>query len=124
MIKATSSRPHEAPERGALRRRVKQMYDLFNLGSGEECFALIDPRLREASKVDLPAYMEGLQACREAHGIISPWYIRISLHLNPAASQRDPRPFAYVYVVWQDSARGFHMFRERWVKEAGHWYTH
>lgn len=99
------------------------MYDLFNLGDWEGCFALIDPKLRETSKVEPRVYEEGMQAFREAYGAINPWYIRISLHLDAMTSKRDPRPFAYVYVVWQDSARGFHMFRERWVKEADHWFT-
>ena len=67
--------------------------------------------------------MECLQSFREVYGTISLWYIRISLHLDPATNKRDPRPFAYVYVVWQDQAHAFHMFRERWVQDAGRWFT-
>jgi hypothetical protein len=69
------SSSHEASERRALRRRVKQMYD------------------------------------------------RISLHLDASANKHDERPFAYVYVIWQDEAHGFHMFRERWVKHSDRWFT-
>ncbi|MFO0968477.1 MAG: hypothetical protein U0793_23215 [Gemmataceae bacterium] len=52
-----------------------------------------------------------------------PWHIRLSPHLERSAHQRDKRPFAYVYIVWQDDNHAFHMFRERWVKEGGRWFT-
>jgi hypothetical protein len=38
-------------------------------------------------------------------------------------NKRDARPFAFVYIVWQDSDNEFHMFRERLVQDAGRWYT-
>ncbi len=115
--------PGEASEREALRRRVKQMYDWFNRGMWEKCFALIDPRIREQAKVELSTYTEGLRAFQGAYGAIHPWYVRISLHLDTASSKHDDRPFAYVYVVWQDDAHGFHMFRERWVCHDHRWFT-
>lgn len=37
--------------------------------------------------------------------------------------QARPRPFAYVYVVWKDAAKEFHLFRDRWVKDGGQWFT-
>ena len=46
-----------------------------------------------------------------------------SLHGDARTVGSDRRPFAYVYVVWQDEAHGFHMFRERWVKDRGWWFT-
>jgi hypothetical protein len=49
--------------------------------------------------------------------------IRISLHLHQQSNKHDDRPFAYVYVVWQDDAKEFRMFRERWVKHLGRWFT-
>jgi hypothetical protein len=99
------------------------MYDWFNRGAWEKCFSLLDPQLTGTSKVQLPVYSRSLQAFQQAYGKIHPWHIRISLHLAASANQRDARPFAYVYVVWQDEAHGFHMFRERWVREAGRWHT-
>jgi hypothetical protein len=92
MLEAKSS-PSDGPaERRALRRRVKQMYGLFNRERWQECFALIDPKLRKASKVEFPVYARGLQAFREVYGAITPWYIRINLHLDPTVNKRDPRP--------------------------------
>ena len=123
MIRAKHSSHREATEREALRRRVKQMYDWFNRDLWDKCFALIDPRLREQSKVELPTYADGLQAFKEAYGAIHPWYVRISLHLDASSSKGDDRPFAYVYVIWQDDAHGFHMFRERWVRHSNGWFT-
>jgi hypothetical protein len=123
MSRATQPALKEASEREALRRRVKRMYEWFNQGAWAKCFSLIDPALQEAGKVELPVYQEQMEAFRAAYGQILPWYIRISLHLGPSTSKRPQRPFAYVYVVWQDEARGFHMFKERWVKDSAHWFT-
>jgi hypothetical protein len=96
----------------------------FNQGHLERCFSLIDPVLRERGRVELPIYMEGLQAFKEAYGAIHPWYVRIRLYLDGSANKPDPRPFAYVYVVWQDDGHRFHMFQERWVRDGDHWFTH
>jgi hypothetical protein len=123
MIRAKHSSFSATAERQALRRRVKQMYDWFNRGLWEKCFALIDPRIREKSTMKLPPYVERLQEFKEAYGAIRPWYVRISLHLDWSSSKHDDGPFAYVHTVWQDKAHGFHMFRERWVRHGKHWFT-
>src|SRR5262245_56668461 len=123
MTRAVPSSPRETSEREALRRRVKQMYDRMNRGLWDGCFALIDPRLTGQGKVQLPVYTERLRTFKQVYGSINPWHIRISLHLDASANKQDPRPFAYVFVVWQDEAHGFHMFRERWVKESNRWFT-
>jgi hypothetical protein len=60
---------------------------------------------------------------KAVYGRVHPWMIKLSLHLDGAPSQLDKRPFAFVYVIWQDQASRFHMFQERWVKEADRWYT-
>src|SRR5271168_4827852 len=104
-----------------LRRRVKRMYDWFKLEQWEKCFSLLDPKLREKSKVELPAYGERMQAFKQVYGTIEPWYVRISLHLDAASNKHDKRPFAYVYVVWQDAIHGFHILTERWVKDSDRW---
>ena len=123
MIKTQKKSASKVSDREALRRRIKQMYVGFNRERWEKCYLLIDPRLRDQSKVQLPVYMRQLKAFKETYGAIKPWHVRISLHLDNKASKRADRPFAYVYVVWQDDAHEFHMFRERWVKQDGRWYT-
>ena len=110
-------------DREALRRRVKRMYDWFNRGLWEKCFSLIDPDLREHSSVELSTYAASLRAFKEAYGTIHPWHIKISPHLGGSSTKPDQRPFAYVYVTWQDQVHGFHMFRERWVKHSERWFT-
>ncbi len=112
-----------AGDRGAIRRRVKRLYEWFNEGNWEQCFSLLDPRLRGTSRVDPAAYAESLAAFRDYYGSVSIWYMRVSLHLDGARNKQDSRPFAYVHVVWQDAKHEFHMFRERWIKDAGRWYT-
>jgi hypothetical protein len=110
-------------DRAALRRRVKQFYLLFNEGDWEGCLSLIDPQLRDQGRVELATYSERMRTFKEAYGAVRLWHTRLNLHLDASSASRDKRPFAYVYVIWQDEAHGFHMFRERWVKENGRWYT-
>jgi hypothetical protein len=64
-----------------------------------------------------------MQAFKNTYGSVNLWFTRLSLHLDASSNQRDKRPFAYVYLVWQDDAHGFHMFRERWIKDSGRWFT-
>jgi hypothetical protein len=99
------------------------MYDWFNRGQWEKCYSLVDPALREQSKVMLSAYADQLRTFKETYGSVRPWHVRISLHLDAPSNKHDDRPFAYVYLVWQDDAKEFHMFRERWVKNKGRWFT-
>jgi hypothetical protein len=99
------------------------MYDSFADEVWEKCFSLVDPKLREKSKVQLPAYAEGMREFKAVYGRVHPWMIKLSLHLAAAPSQQDKRPFAYVYVIWQDRSNRFHMFQERWVKDGNRWYT-
>jgi len=99
------------------------MYERFNQGAWDKCFALIDPKLRDQARVERQAYTDSLRRFQEVYGKIEPWYIRISLHVDASSNKHDARPCAYVYVVWQDQAHAFHMFRERWVQDSGRWFT-
>jgi hypothetical protein len=99
------------------------MYDCFNEGAWDKCFSLVDPTLRVRGRVDQSSYEESLARFRQVYGKIEPWHLRISTHLDASSNKHDKRPFAYVYLVWQDQAHGFHMFRERWVRDSGRWYT-
>src|SRR5262249_9506280 len=113
----------DAAEREALRRRVKAFYLRFNKGDWDDCYSLIDPQLTQKRKVNLEAYAELMRSFKAAYGCVKLWLTRLSLHLDAAPNQRDKRPFAFVYVIWQDDAHGFHMFRERWIKDKGQWFT-
>jgi hypothetical protein len=99
------------------------MYAWFNRALWEKCFSLLDPKLVQQANVQLSSYADRMVAFQQAYGSIQPWHTRISLHLEASSTRRDPRPFAYVYVVWQDDRHEFHMFRERWVKDGGRWFT-
>jgi hypothetical protein len=115
--------PREKAERQALRRRVQQFYRRFNKGEWQGCFALIDPQLTKESKVELGAYADLMHAFKEAYGSAKLRWIDLSLHLEFSPKQRDKRPFAYVYILWQDEAHEFHMFRERWIQDNGQWFS-
>jgi hypothetical protein len=111
-----------ATERRALWRRIRRMYDWFNRALPEKCYSLLDPKLADR-KVQLPMYCDSLRGFKEVYGSIRLFHIRIRLHLDASTNKHDPRPFAYVYVTWKDEEHAFHMFKERWVKHAGKWYT-
>jgi hypothetical protein len=123
MIRTTRSSSGDTAERQALRRRVQKMCEWLNDEQWEKCYSLIDPKLRAEGLVNLRGYSKGLEAFKTAYGHIRPWLVRISLHVDAASNKRNSRPFAYAYIIWQDADSGFHMFRERWIKDSGHWFT-
>lgn len=123
MKRVVRSAPRVDTEREALRRRVKQFYFRFNEENWENCHALIDPKLTQQGKVELALYIERMRAFKSVYGNVKPWCTRLSLHLDAASNQPGKRPFAYVYVIWQDDKHAFHMFRERWIKDHGRWFT-
>jgi hypothetical protein len=123
MPATTNTEPSAKRDRAALRRRALGFYEAFNEGDWDECRSRVDPELRADAGLDEAAYERQLREFRDSVGVIRPWYVRISLHLNPTKNQRDRRPFAFVYVVWQDARDRFHMFRERWVRDDETWYT-
>jgi hypothetical protein len=123
MIKSRKKPVPIDSERTTLRRRIDRFYGAFNDSDWEKCFALVDPRLRQGAKVIEQTYVDGLRTFQSAYGTIRRWHTRINLHLDASKNKHDDRPFAFVYVVWQDDANAFHMFRERWVKDGGKWFT-
>lgn len=102
---------------------MKQFYRRFNKADWPGCHAFIDLQIIRKGKVNLIDYTKLMQGFKEVYGGVKPWMTRLSLHLDSTSNQSDKRPFAYVYVVWQDNAHGFHLFRERWIKENGQWFT-
>src|SRR3990172_7962755 len=117
------TKKRDTTERQALRRRVQQFYRRFNKGAWEDCYALIDPELTKQGKVKFGVYSDLMLAFKEVYGSVKPRWTDLSLHLDATPKQRDKRSFAYVYVLWQDEAHGFHMFRERWIQDDGKWFT-
>src|SRR5262245_379817 len=115
---------HEGAQRAALRERVKRFYKThFARKDWEKCYEHVDPRLREQRKVHPDAYAASLARFSDCYGRINIWHIDIHLHLDATKNRHDDRSFAYVYVFWQDERHQFHVFRERWVRDRGAWYT-
>jgi hypothetical protein len=110
-------------ERASLRRRIRSLYRAYNRADWVRCYAHLDPKLRGKDKVSINDYTESLREFKVRYGVISTWYIRVSLHLDASRNKHDDRPFAYVYILWQDAHNGLHLFRERWVQDSGKWYT-
>jgi hypothetical protein len=120
--KLQSRRPRSAGEQAALKRRIRGLYRSFDRQEWDRCFAHLDPKLRDEGKVDVRQYSQSLVEFQKKYGKIDIWFIRANIYAKGPSTTRD-RPFAYVYVLWQDERKELHLFRERWVKEAGRWYT-
>jgi hypothetical protein len=116
-----AAQQQEVRQRTALYRRVGRFHKLFNQRAWNECYQFLDPRLRE--NVNISQYAGSLSRFAEHYGEIKIRYRHFSVHLDVTKNKQDPRPFAFVYVFWQDRRHDFHVFRERWVEEAGDWYT-
>src|SRR5436190_21320809 len=122
MIKQSKPSRSQTKLRTTLSRRIRSFYRWFNQGRDEKCYTYVDPQLREESKLKAAVYSESLRAFRHEHGSVQIWFIRSNLY--PAKTNpRDPRPFAYVYLLWQDDRHEFQLFRERWVHDGERWYT-
>ncbi len=113
----------ETAQRTALKRRLKAFYAALNEKDWDRCLTLVDPRLRAAGRIDSAKYAASLVRFREHYGPVRPEFIKLTLYLDAAANKHDPRPFAYVVVLWQDKHHEYHLFRERWVREGKTWYT-
>ncbi len=114
-------RPSGRALRASLRRRILSFYRRCNAGDREGCFRYLDPRLRDSARVEPVTYQNSLRDFLEHYGEITAWYTRISLHPGAGKNRGDARPFAYVYVVWLDADKRFHVFREHWVYDSGRW---
>jgi hypothetical protein len=123
MKRSSRTTPPDGSERGALRKRVRQFYVRFNDEDWAGCYSLLDPQLTEGKKVELATYSERMRVFKEVYGSVKLWLVRLNLHLAPSPTQRDKRPFAYAYVIWQDDTHAFHLFRERWIKDGDRWFT-
>lgn len=123
MIRQRINHYQEAALRASLRRKIKGLYQSYNREDWRQCYLSLDPRLRDLSKATFPQYAKSLQAFKRHYGAVNIWYVRTSLHLDAQRNKHDGRPFAYVYILWQDDAKAFHLFRERWVHDSGRWYT-
>jgi hypothetical protein len=86
-----------------------------------KCFQFLDPRLRDG-RVDQEKYTTSLDEFRQYYGSVEVISIILDLHLDVEV-KKGPSDFAYVLVVWKDSKKVAHLFRERWVKDEGRWYT-
>jgi hypothetical protein len=119
----TPRAPKANPDRAALRRRVLARIRALNAGDTDVAFEMIDPKLRAKGTPQSATHAEKLLAFRAVYGEIEPWHVRINFYPDGTTNKHDPRPFAYVYLVWKDAAKEFHLFRDRWVKDGGQWFT-
>lgn len=68
-------------------------------------------------------YVESLRRFLEVYGQIDVYQTRLLGTWNSAKMNGNRRPFAYAEIVWFDASRRIHFFRERWIKDAGAWYS-
>ena len=105
----------------SLRQRIREFYQHFNGEDWPACFQFLDPVLKKKSRVDLPRYAASLAQFKEYYGHVQVRFVEV--HLFTQGQGTDSRDFAYVVILWKDKAGSYHLFRERWIKEKGRWYT-
>lgn len=115
---------NEVTEKKRLRHRIRRLYGLLNERKFDKCFEIVDPRLREAGKIEFEAYERSLSHFIQKHGLINVARVeQLKLFVDLAATNED-RDFAYALVVAEDKNGKQMELRERWVKDAdGLWYT-
>jgi hypothetical protein len=59
-----------AADRAAIRRRIKQPYAQFNRDQWNQCFEMIDPKLRHGGRVDPTSHAASLTVFKKCHGAV------------------------------------------------------
>ncbi len=121
-MQRSKSTIRKVPFKALLRQRIHAFYAHFNQENWQGCFRFLDPALRDKAKVELEKYAVSLANFKHYYGLIRPLFMEIKLITN-VQSRTDARDFAYVAVFWKDSKNAYHLFRERWVKDKGRWFT-
>ena len=88
MIRKATKTSNEAAERAAVRRRLKRLYDSFNREDWAKCFALVDPKLTAAGKIDRTNYGRSLQEFKQYYGSVQIRHLEISLHLDARTTSK------------------------------------
>ena len=111
-------------KQAALRRRIRQFYELLNDRRFERCHQMIDPRvLLKPSAVTLFQYEQALEEFLSVVGCVTVHEISLDLHLDEPSKLYENRDFAVGRTVWLDDDEEQHTFSERWVREGRAWYT-
>lgn len=116
---------NQTAEKRRLRQRIQRFYQLLNERHRDECFALIDPSLREAGAITFAAYVATPSSFYAAYGPLENVALRdLKLHGNAKSKLYGERDFAHCVVTLQDRDHEQHPLHERWVKaDDGRWYT-
>lgn len=111
-------------KQSALKRRIRQFYDLLNQRDFDRCHQIIDPRIRlKSGSITLVEYEDCLRKFLDVFGSVQIVEISVNLHLKERSELYDGRDFAVGKTTWEDDAGGQHVFSERWVWEGRAWYT-
>lgn len=104
--------------------QIEEFYRLLNDQRWIECFELVDPKLREAGKVEVGSYSSSLASFFSKHGpLVLQSLDRLRIYAD-AANKHDDRDFAYAMVKLEDRDHLPLKIRERGIKASdGRWYT-
>ena len=104
--------------------RIEAFYRFLNAKDWQKCFELVDPKLRDAGKVEFNAYTSSLASFFAKHGpMVLQSLERLRVYVN-SPNKHDDRDFAYGLVALEDREHHSLKMRERWVKASdGRWYT-
>lgn len=108
----------------SLKRRIQRFYTLLNKRAFDQCYTMIDPKIRESStSVTLFQYQVALATFMEHFGTVDVQHTAVDLHLDEPSKLYENRDFATGETTWQDQVDEVHCFRECWVRHGRAWFT-
>src|SRR5579862_9665739 len=98
-------------QQAALKRRIRQLYNLLNQGDFARCHQMIDPRVRlKPSSVTLFQYQNALRQFLDHFGVVKVVEISLNLHLDEPTRLYEDRDFATGQTTWTDASGESHVF--------------
>lgn len=111
-------------EEKRLRTRIERMYELLNERKFDQCFEIIDPRVRGTGTIEFAKYQTCLSHFVDKYGPLEPFRVTDLKLYFKAADRQDDRDFAYAIVLAHDKTGREIELKERWVRDTdGFWYT-
>jgi hypothetical protein len=111
-------------QRAALERRIQQFYHCLNERDFDQCYQMIDPRVRDQrGSVSLAPYQDALLQFIDRFGPLNVLEVSASLHLDETNKLYEGRDFAVGKTICADKDGERRVFSERWVRQGRDWYT-
>jgi hypothetical protein len=110
--------------RSSLKRRIRQFYKALNQQEFDQCFEMIDPRIRRKPvSITRLQYETALRQFLDHFGSVNRIVIAVVVHDKEPTPLYEGRTFAVGKTTWTDRGGEEHEFAERWVFDDRAWFT-